>query len=48
MMSASGYVLRTLMPLTLSDDELDRGLGILTEAVETVATAEPALAEVKS
>jgi 4-aminobutyrate aminotransferase/(S)-3-amino-2-methylpropionate transaminase len=36
-MTASGHVIRTLMPLTISDDELDRGLGILAAAVAQVA-----------
>jgi 4-aminobutyrate aminotransferase/(S)-3-amino-2-methylpropionate transaminase len=33
-MSASGNVLRTLMPLVIGDEDLDRGLGILARAVE--------------
>ena len=31
--TASGNVIRTLMPLTIGDDDLGRGLGILAEAV---------------
>nr|NIQ93137.1 aminotransferase class III-fold pyridoxal phosphate-dependent enzyme [Desulfuromonadales bacterium]NIR33255.1 aminotransferase class III-fold pyridoxal phosphate-dependent enzyme [Desulfuromonadales bacterium]NIS39486.1 aminotransferase class III-fold pyridoxal phosphate-dependent enzyme [Desulfuromonadales bacterium] len=31
-MTASGFVLRTLMPLTISDAELEEGLRILSEA----------------
>jgi len=37
MMTASGCVLRTLMPLVINDKELERGLNILSEAI--VATA---------
>lgn len=33
-MPASGYILRTLMPLTISDDELREGLNILAEVME--------------
>ncbi len=36
-MSASGNVIRTLMPLTISLDELDRGLDILERAVSSCA-----------
>ncbi len=36
-MTASGNVIRTLMPLVISDEDLDRGLGILRESVEAVA-----------
>jgi len=32
-MTASGNVLRTLMPLVITDDQLDRALGILSRAV---------------
>jgi 4-aminobutyrate aminotransferase/(S)-3-amino-2-methylpropionate transaminase len=32
-MTASGNVLRTLMPLVIGDEDLDRGLEILTRAV---------------
>jgi 4-aminobutyrate aminotransferase/(S)-3-amino-2-methylpropionate transaminase len=32
-MTASGNVIRTLMPLVISDDQLDRALGILSRAV---------------
>ena len=32
LMTASGYVIRTLMPLVISDTELDRGLAILADA----------------
>lgn len=35
-MSASGNVIRTLMPLVITDDELDRGLNILAECVKNV------------
>ncbi len=36
-MSASGNVIRTLMPLVITDEELDRGLAVLAEAVEAAA-----------
>lgn len=35
-MTASGYVLRTLMPLTISDADLDEGLAILADAIAAV------------
>jgi 4-aminobutyrate aminotransferase-like enzyme len=37
MMTASGYVIRTLMPLTISDADLQSGLDILAEAAAEVA-----------
>jgi len=37
LMTASGNVLRTLMPLVISDEELEKALGILAEATEAVA-----------
>ena len=36
-MSASGNVIRTLMPLVITDPELERGLAILVEATEQAA-----------
>ncbi len=36
-MSASGNVIRTLMPLTISDNELQDGLHILEQAIEAAA-----------
>jgi 4-aminobutyrate aminotransferase/(S)-3-amino-2-methylpropionate transaminase len=36
-MTASGNVIRTLMPLVISDQDLDRGLGILGEAIADAA-----------
>lgn len=36
-MTASGCVLRTLMPLTITDAELDKGLEILSKAIDTVS-----------
>ena len=36
-MSASGNVVRTLMPLVISDEELDRGLNILEQSVADAA-----------
>jgi 4-aminobutyrate aminotransferase/(S)-3-amino-2-methylpropionate transaminase len=38
-MTASGNVLRTLMPLTITDAELEKGLDALTAAIATVAAA---------
>jgi len=32
-MTASGNVLRTLMPLVINDEELERGLNILSDAI---------------
>lgn len=39
-MSASGNVIRTLMPLTISDADLERGLAILEEAVNECVGSE--------
>lgn len=36
-MTASGYVIRTLMPLVITDAQLERGLDALEKAVTTVA-----------
>lgn len=36
-MSASGNVVRTLTPLLISDEELDRGLNILEHSVADAA-----------
>jgi 4-aminobutyrate aminotransferase/(S)-3-amino-2-methylpropionate transaminase len=38
LMTASGYVIRTLMPLTTSDAELERALDILGQAAEAVVS----------
>jgi 4-aminobutyrate aminotransferase-like enzyme len=35
-MTASGFVLRTLMPLIISDEELNEGLEILSAAFDDV------------
>ncbi len=39
LMTASGNIIRTLMPLTISDELLERGLEALAEAVEAAAAA---------
>jgi len=41
-MTASGNVIRTLMPLTISDEELDAGLRILDDAAASVEEPTPA------
>jgi 4-aminobutyrate aminotransferase / (S)-3-amino-2-methylpropionate transaminase / 5-aminovalerate transaminase len=38
-MSASGNVIRTLMPLTISDDDLEKGLDILSASIAAVQPA---------
>ncbi|MFO7982985.1 MAG: 4-aminobutyrate--2-oxoglutarate transaminase [Desulfuromonadales bacterium] len=40
-MTASGFVLRTLMPLMISDEDLDEGLEILSAALDDVLQESP-------
>jgi 4-aminobutyrate aminotransferase/(S)-3-amino-2-methylpropionate transaminase len=39
LMTASGYVIRTLMPLVISDADLEKGLSILSDAAAAVGEA---------
>lgn len=39
LMTASGYVIRTLMPLVTTDEQLDDGLSILADAADAIGVA---------